>query len=204
MIVYLVRHGQTAYNRDGLGLGRADVPLTPLGEQQAAAVGARLATEPITRIFSSPLGRALATARAVGGERAIAIEPRVELLEMDVGHTEGMTFAAMREQHGEFLKEWAGPNGEHACMPGGERIIDVDARLSPFVDELLTLDEAAVAVVSHNFVTKLAICRLLGLPLATFRSFATDVASISTFDVRGGRVMVRALNDICHLNTLEP
>lgn len=202
MILYLIRHGETPYNRDGLALGRADVPLTSFGEQQVAALGIRLAAERITRIFSSPLGRAMATARAVAGERPIVIEPRDELLEMDVGETEGLPFGEMRKRYPDFLRAWAGDGGEEMVMPGGESLRHVELRLMPFIDEVLALDEEGVAIVSHNFVTKVAICRLFGLGLGAFRSFGTDVASVSSFDVRHGRVVARTLNDTCHLHGL--
>ena len=119
MIIHLVRHGETAYNRDGLGLGRFDVPLTDLGERQAAAVGRRFLDVPLDAIFTSPLVRALSVARAIAGERPVAVQPRDELIEMDVGQTEGLTFAAMRECYPDFLKGWAGPDG-HAlpCRAG--------------------------------------------------------------------------------------
>src|SRR5262245_43646512 len=65
--LYLIRHGETPYNRDGLGLGRADVALTDLGERQAAALGRRFATVKLDKIICSPLQRARQTAAAVAG-----------------------------------------------------------------------------------------------------------------------------------------
>ena len=199
VILYLIRHGETAYNRDRLGLGRADVPLTTLGERQAAAIGARLAREPIERILVSPLGRAIATAQAVRGERPIELEIRDELRELDVGVTEGMTFPDMRERHPDFFAAWVGVDGADTVMPGGESLRHVYERVAPLIGELRAAPEGVVAVVSHNFVTKVAICQLLGLELDAWRSFATDIASVSIFDLRDGRAITRALNDTCHL-----
>lgn len=199
MILYLIRHGETASNRDRLGLGRADVPLTETGERQAAAIGARLAREPIERILVSPLGRAVATANAVRGERPIELEVREELLELDVGVTEGMTFPDMRAQHPEFFAAWAGADGADTVMPGGESLRHVYDRVAPLIGELRAAPEAVLAVVSHNFVTRVAICLLLGLELDAWRTFSTDVASICSFELRDGRAIARALNDTCHL-----
>lgn len=202
MILYLIRHGETEYNREHLGLGRADIPLTPRGEQQAAALGARLVREPIERILVSPLGRALATARAVRGERPIELEVRDELIELDVGITEGLTFPDMRVNHPGFFEAWVGTDGADTVMPGGESLRHVAERLAPLIAELREAPEGAIAVVSHNFVTKVAICQLLGLELDAWRSFATDIASVSIFDLRDGRAITRALNDTCHLEEL--
>jgi broad specificity phosphatase PhoE len=205
VIVHFVRHGQTGHNRDGLGLGRADVPLTELGRRQAAAVAARLSNEPLERIFTSPLARCLATATAIAGERGIPVEVREDLIELDVGDTEGMTFPAMRERYPEFLEQWAGSDGHLHAMPGGESLGDVDRRLAGLLDELRdNQDLETVAVVSHNFVIKLAIVRLLSLEIPAFRSIGIDVASVSTVRLgKGGSAYVRTLNDRCYLHDLE-
>lgn len=198
MLLYLIRHGETEYNRDGRGLGRADLPLNERGQAQAAALGRRFAGVALGRVFSSPLGRALAVAAAVANGR-VTVETRDELLELDVGETEGLPFAEMRQQYPEFLREWGGERPEGVRMPGGESLRDVAERLEPFLKELHQLEEAAVAVVAHNFVNRIAICRLLGLEINAFRSFGTDVASVSTLAVEHGRVAVISLNDTCHL-----
>lgn len=204
MLVYLVRHGETAYNRDGLGLGRADAALTPFGERQAAALGARLATTGIDRIYSSPLSRCLVTAGHVRNEREIPLHPRDELLELDVGETEGLAFAEMRERYGDFIRAWAGPEGIDAQMPGGESLRELDARLQPFVEHLLGSGDEVVAVISHNFVTRVLLTRLLGLELPMFRSLNVDLASLTSITIRDKRTVIRTLNDCCHLHGLEP
>jgi broad specificity phosphatase PhoE len=204
VILYLIRHGQTAHNRDALGLGRADVPLTAFGVRQAEALGARLAGEPINHIFASPLGRAQETARAVAAFQDAAVEVRDELIEMDVGETEGLTFPEMHERHPEFLKLWASDDCADAVMPGGESLRDVAKRLDPFIEELRLLPDERIAIVTHNFVIKVLFCRLLGLDLHHFREISIDLASITTITLHGSRVNVRALNDCCHLRLLEP
>ena len=89
-------------------------------------------------------------------------------------------------------------------MPGGESLLDVDLRLAAFMTDLLATAHRAVAVVSHNFVTRLLLCRILGLGPEAFRSLSVDLASVSTLQVRDGRVSVRSVNDRCHLHELEP
>lgn len=204
MNLYLVRHGQTAHNRDGVGLGRRDVPLTDIGEAQAAAVGARLASVRLDRVLSSPLLRAAKTADALAAGRGLAVESREALLEMDVGLTEGMPFAAVREQFPEFVAEWGGPDVAKALMPGGESLADLALRLAPLVGELRGCPpDASVVVVSHNFVVKVLLCLFLDVELAAFRSFDIGLASVSTLSVRGARVNVVGLNDTCHLERLN-
>ena len=201
MRLYLVRHGETAYNRDGLGLGVADAPLTELGLRQTAAAVERLAGEPVDRILTSPLTRAASIARDLAERTGAPLEVRDELIEMDVGETEGLPFAEMRERFPGFLEAWLAPDPSQVAMPGGESLAQVAARLEPLVAELHALpDESSVVAVSHNFVLRLLICRLLGLEVAAFRAFSIDLASLSTLSLRAGQASLRTLNDRCHLD----
>jgi broad specificity phosphatase PhoE len=197
--IYLVRHGETAHNRDGIGLGRLDAPLTALGLAQAAAAGARLRNLQPQRVFSSPLARAAAVAGSIG----VTVEFNDSLTEMDVGETEGLAFPVMRERFGPFLADWAGPTGHLVRMPGGESIEDVRERLVPLLAMVRSLDTEAVAVVSHNFVLRVALCELLELGVSAFRTFTVDLASVTCVSWNRGRASLAYLNDTCHLANLN-
>ena len=200
MRLVLVRHGETAHNRDGLGLGREDAQLTDLGLRQTAAAVERLSAEPPDRILTSPLTRAAAIARGLAGRTGAPLEVREELTEMDVGETEGLPFAEMRARFPDFIDAWRAPDPSDVRMPGGESLAQVAARLEPLVAELRALpDEYRVVAVSHNFVLRLLICRLLSLDIAAFRAFSVDLASVSTLSLRGEWVSLRSLNDRYHL-----
>jgi probable phosphoglycerate mutase len=113
-----------------------------------------------------------------------------------------MKFSDMREHYPEFLKAW-GSGSNAARMPGGESIDDVAERLESFVEELRCLDLPAVAVVSHNVITKLLLCDLMGLGRDGFRQVGADLGSITTLGIDRGRVSLHQLNDTCHLRHLE-
>src|SRR5262245_7416402 len=87
--LWLVRHGATDWARLGRHTGRTDIPLTALGREQAGAVERRLAAHPFGRVISSPLSRALDTARLAGF--ADRVETTDDLLEWDYGRDEGRT-----------------------------------------------------------------------------------------------------------------
>lgn len=200
MRLYLVRHGESTYNRDGLGLGREDPPLTDLGLRQTAAAVERLAGERVDRILTSPLERAAAIARGLAERTGAPLETREELIEMDVGETEGLPFREMRERFPGFIEAWRAPDPTDVVMPGGESLAQVAERLEPLAAELHALpDEETVVAVSHNFVVRLLICRLLGLEVPAFRAFSLDLASVSTLSLRAGRASLRTLNNRCHL-----
>ena len=201
MRLHLVRHGQTASNRDGIGLGRADVPLTERGRRQARAAVERLAREPLARVLASPLARAAAIASPLAARAGVPLETRAELIELDVGETEGLPLAEIAARFPAFADAWRGPDAVRTPMPGGESLADLAARLEPLAAELLALPDGGgdVAVVSHNFVLRVLVCRLLGVDPDAFRSLAVDLASVSTLSTRRGRVVAERLNDRCHL-----
>jgi broad specificity phosphatase PhoE len=201
--IYLVRHGETAFNRDGRGLGRSDVALTDLGERQAEAVGRAFSGVPVAHIYSSPLVRARRVAEEIGRVAEVPVETREELTEMDVGETEGFDFAHMRAAFPEFIRAWAGPQAVDIPLPGGESLREVAARLAALAAGLRGVADGGIVIASHNFVIKALLCSLLDVPLENFRAFQVDLASISELSVRNGRVSVRRLNDVCHLDALN-
>src|SRR3954468_20419887 len=105
--LYLVRHGETAWNRERRWQGRRDLPLTRLGEAQARSAGQRLAAlERPTVLYASPLRRAWQTALIVG--RACRLDPqRLDAVqEVDVGSWEGLTAHDAAEQHPDGHARW--------------------------------------------------------------------------------------------------
>ncbi len=81
---------------------------------------------------------------------------------------------------------------------------DLDRRVASLAAQLVKDAETEpTVVVSHNFVLRALLCRLLGLEVAKFRSFELGLASVSTIVVRNGRVHVRNVNDTCHLGSLN-
>jgi len=200
MRLVLVRHGETEHNRGRVTLGRADVPLNEPGRQQAEAVAAAVARYAPDAVYSSPLSRALDTARAVGAAcgRAVLVEPG--LIEMDVGELEHLTSGELRERYPDFLRLWLGEDGAEARIPGGESLREVQERAGAAVDRIAEAHtESTVVVVTHNFVVLSLLCRALDLPLARFRRLRHEVAAISVVDMRGPAPTLILLNDRSHL-----
>jgi broad specificity phosphatase PhoE len=202
MRLILVRHGETAYNRDRLTLGRADLPLTELGLRQAEALGKRLADESLTAVVSSPLQRALRTAEVIASSHGISIAPDERFIEMDIGAVEGLTFAEVTVRHPELRANWGGADGPLYRMPGSnERLVDVQARACKAVEDLAGVHaNRGVCVVTHNFVILSLLAWATGIELAEFRRLKHDVAAISVIDLGGDRPAVLAMNDRCHLS----
>lgn len=211
MQVILIRHGETAPNRDSIVLGREDVPLTEVGLLQARALAARLHQEMarglrIHAIYSSPLDRARLTAAPIAEITGIPVIEAPDLIEMDIGEMEGLQATEMRARHPEFMREWSGPNVGDLRMPGGESLAEVQARAWGALEAIRDAhspDEAVVAV-SHNFVIRSLVCRALAIPLSDFRRFDQALASMTRIDFRGPRTIVTTINETCHLGALTP
>lgn len=201
--IHLVRHGETDHNRAGQGLGRSNVGLTQHGVAQAEAVARRLSTEPIQRVLASPLDRASHVARAIAAHHGLDLETIEALVELDVGDTEGLEIAETRRRYPEFMEAWVTDQGHTVRMPGGESLDDLALRLRPLAVQLLEVTDGDLVVVSHNFALRALLCELLGLGLERWRAFQLDLASVSSLTIRNGRVSVRALNDTCHLASLN-
>ena len=200
MLLILIRHGETESNRERLALGREDVPLNEKGRRQAAALAASLAGVPLAGVYASPLCRAVETARLLAEERGLQVQVDEDLIEMAVGDLEGLSPKEMIERYGDFLQKWFSTEAGSLRMPGGESLQDVQDRAWAAVERLQERHpEETVVVVTHNFTIHAILCRVLGLPLASFRRFRHDLAAKAVVEVRENRATVISLNDTCHL-----
>lgn len=200
MRLLLVRHAETANNRDGLVQGRADHPLNATGLAQAQALADCLRDIAIAAAYSSPLQRALQTAAPIAESHGLAIQPEAALAEMDVGELDGLSGAAMREHYPEVLRAWAAGEAGTLRLPGGESMQDVQNRAWGLIEVLrLREAEATILCVTHNFVALSVLCRSLNLPIGQFRRLRQSVCGLSVIDFRAERIQIVRLNDTCHL-----
>jgi probable phosphoglycerate mutase len=180
--VVLVRHGETEWSRTGRHTGRSDPPLTEEGERQARAVGEALRGRSFALVASSPLQRALETARLAG------FEPEVsdDLAEWDYGEYDGVTTPEIREQ----VPDWTIWRYGAA---GGEGVEQVAARADRVVAELLTV-EGNVLVFSHGHLLRVLTARWLELAAADGRLFALDSGTLSTLGFEREQRVIRSWN----------
>lgn len=204
MLLYLVRHGETEANRNGLALGHADVPLNERGLRQAQRLSEALASERLAAIYASPLSRAQQTAEAIAGPHGLAPVTEEGLIEMDIGELDGLTFAEIRERHPGLLEQWASPQGQATALFGSESLADVQNRAWQALESLgRRHQDETVCAVTHNFVILSVLTRALGVDLAHFRRLRHGVAAMSVMDLRDGRARVLRMNDSCHLDGID-
>lgn len=206
MHILLVRHGETAWNREGRYQGRTDIPLSPDGERQVRALGQRLASVSIAAAIASPLSRAKTTAEAVLAGRTLSLELDPGLLEISHGQWEGKLASDVERDHAEMFGVWrTSPGRDAPAGPGAETLGDVDARAWPVLAKLCArlTAEGVGLIAAHDAVNRVLLCRVLGLPFERIWSFRQSPA---TLNVLAGpsldRLVVLRLNDSEHVAPL--
>ena len=97
--VILIRHGETDWNTKQIFRGRKDIPLNEVGLAQAKAVGVSLSDIQIDAVYSSPLGRALETAKVLAESRSLEVELEEGFIDIDFGKWQGITHEKVQEEY---------------------------------------------------------------------------------------------------------
>jgi alpha-ribazole phosphatase len=192
--VYLARHGEVLHATEGRFFGHTDVALSPAGLAQAAALGERLAAEPIEAVYASDLLRAQQSAAPLAAARETGVVAVPPLREMAMGRWEGLTFAEIRAREPELCDRWlADPFA--MPFPDGEGLAELRARALPALKELVGRHAGRrIAVVAHGGTNRVILAQALGLPLANIFRLALDYAAWSLIEYRGDGTVVHALN----------
>ncbi len=188
-LVYLVRHGETAWTISHQHTGLTDLPLTDRGEQNARSLGQRLHGPNFARVFTSPLKRAVRTCELAGFGAVATVDP--DLVEWNYGEYEGKTTAEIRQRRPDwdiFL---------HGC-PGGESATDIGRRADRVIERLRAID-ADVLIFSHSHFLRVLAARWLGEAAAAGRYYFLGTAAFSIVGYEHGKhdPVIRLWND-CH------
>ena len=206
MNILLVRHGETAWNREGRYQGRTDIPLSETGQAQVATLGKKLANVAIKIAYASPLSRAKNTAEAILGDRTVALWLDAGLLEISHGEWEGQLASDVEISHAEMFGVWKSKPGRHSpAGPGAETLGDVENRAWPVLAkacEQLGPDDTAL-IAAHDAVNRVLLCRVLGIPLEKIWSFRQAPASLNVLSGPSlDELQVVRLNDSDHVAPL--
>ena len=178
--IWLIRHAETAWSRDGRHTARTDIDLTAAGEAKADALATRVIGQSFALVLSSPLKRAIDTARRCGF--GATTQPDSNLLEWDYGNFEGLTSAQIAVTHPQW-DLWS--NG----CPGGETIASVAKRAQAVLTRCIAT-EGNVLLFSHGHMSRMLAAMWLQLPASRGRSFGLKAGSVSIFGwEHGNRVL---------------
>lgn len=201
MLLYLIRHGQTDWNRERRCQGFTDRELNATGRMQAEALARHFSATAIEAVFSSTLKRASETARIIARYHDAPVQQSDAFRELNQGQFEGLTLAELFSQHAEFLERWVRDPAD-LVLPGGESMRGVQerawARLSEIID---AYPSGNVILVSHNLCILALLCRILDLDLSHFRRMRQDESAVNLieFGERWPQPVIARLNDTSHL-----
>ncbi len=193
-VVYVARHGNTAWTHTGQHTGLSDLPLTPDGERNAVRLGERLKGMKFAKIFTSPLQRAARTCE-LSGFGSGAITDR-DLVEWDYGKYEGLTSA-------EILKQNPSWDLFRDGVPGGESPEQIGERADRVVERVRSIAGDVLLFSSGHFI-RVFTARWLGLgPGVGSRYFLLNPASLSalSYEHNLSRPVIRLWNDDHHVGT---
>ena len=195
-VVYLARHGETAWSLSGQHTGLTDLPLTTRGECNARRLGARLRGLEFARVFSSPLQRAKRTCELAGFSSMAEVDP--DLVEWDYGEYEGLRSADIRAKRPDWEVFRDG-------FPGGESFDQIGARADRVVNRVRSIDGAVLLFSSGHFLRVLT-ARWLGLAPQDARHFLLSTASLSTLTYEHGlsQPVIGLWNDTHYLSAECP
>ena len=185
----LVRHGETEWSRTGQHTGRSDIGLTDRGRNEAALVAPTLEGWNFAHVFSSPLSRALDTAKlaTIGGE--IIVDDI--FMEWDYGPYEGRTNAEIQKAEPGWSK-WVGD------IEGGENAHDVGQRADAAIERLVSASaDGPVLVFAHGHFLAIFVARWLGFDATDGKRFIMQTATVSQLGTKRGDRVLKTLNHRC-------
>src|SRR4029450_4735293 len=190
-IVYLARHGETAWTLSGQHTGLTDLPLTERGERNARRLKERLAGLVFAKVFTSPLQRATRTCELAG--LGSAAEADRDLLEWNYGEYEGLRTTEIQAKRPDWQLFRDG-------CPGGESPEQVGVRADRVVSRVRAIKGDVLIFSSGHFPRVLA-ARWLGLEPSAGRFFMLDTASLSVlgYERSLSRPVIRLWNDTRHV-----
>ena len=200
----LIRHGETDWNKERVFRGLMDMRLNATGIAQADATAEALKDVVFDAIYSSPLKRALVTARRIAKPHEIEVRVGDGFSDMHFGSWQGLTEAQVAEKYPPMLRKWK-ESPAHFRPPGGESTKKAWKRVNSQLREILfTHGTGTVIVVSHRVPLKLMTAYLLKQKRGEIHRIKHDPCAISVFKVHSkSEYEAVRLNDTSHLRQLD-
>lgn len=193
-VVYIARHGNTAWTHTGQHTGLTDLPLTPDGERNAVRLGERLKGMRFAKVFTSPLRRASRTCELSGFGAGAEIDP--DLVEWNYGEYEGLTSAEILQKRPDWQLFRDG-------SPGGESPAQVGERADRVIQRVRSIAGDVLLFSSGHFIRVLTARWLALAPGTGGKYFLLNPASLSalSYEHNLSRPVIRLWNDDHHVGS---
>lgn len=196
----LTRHGHVEGIDPERFRGRTELPLTELGRIQAEAVAARIAAlwAPVA-VYTSPMGRSVATADAIAQACHVGRHVLEDLNDLNYGAWQWQTYEAVSRACPEQFAAWKS-TPQLVRFPDGDSLQDLVARTANALRFVISRHTSeTVVLVGHDSVNRALLLQLLDQPLSAYWRLAQAPCTLNEIDVVDGNIRVQRINDTCHL-----
>jgi len=200
--VYVVRHGQTAWNLEEVFRGRMDIPLDETGKKEVHLAGEAIKDETLHAIYSSPLSRSIETAENIAKFQNVEVTPLEAIIDISYGEWEGVGLVEVQKKYPDLYDLWL--KAPHkVTFPNGESLEAVRVRTMGAIENLLEKHiNENIALVAHRVPNKVICCSLIGIDMSNFWRIQQDTASTNLFKYKDGQWTISYLNDTSYLKVL--
>ena len=189
-----MRHGSVVGAETRRFIGHVDVPLSPLGEVQVAALALRLRAVALDAIYCSDLLRTRRTAEIIAAPHALTPIANAALREFAMGRWDGLTAEEIRALDPAAFAAWMADVGRFQ-FPEGESLPDLEARAWPAFETIVARHPGrSIAIVAHGGSLRTILCRALGLGPGRLLALGQDYAALSVLEGIGEGWTLRLLN----------
>ncbi len=200
--VYVVRHGQTAWNLEEVFRGRMDIPLDETGKKEVHLAGEAIKDDALHAIYSSPLSRSMETAENIAKFQNVEVTPLDAIIDISYGEWEGVGRVEVQKKYPDLYDLWL--KAPHkVTFPNGESLEAVRVRTMGAIENLLEKHpNENIALVAHRVPNKVICCSLIGIDNSNFWRIQQDTASTNLFKYKDGQWTISYLNDTSYLKVL--
>jgi len=201
--LFLIRHGQTLWNREGRYQGEIDIGLTSLGIRQAKLAAKYLSKVNFSNVYSSPLKRAVDTANIIKKGRNLEIKIRNNLKEISFGKWEGMKFDQINRMFHDDYQNWL-KDPYNNSPTGGESFKDVQERAITEINNIINEneDKSSAAVATHGGIILSLLVHWLQIPVFRWRSIIQRQGAINIVVIDKDFPYISTINYTGHLKPL--
>ncbi len=201
--IVLVRHGHVDGIHPERFRGRAEIPLSSLGEKQRMLTAERVkeSSAPVI-VFTSSLGRCIATGEAIAAACDVPSQILPELCDIDYGAWQWKTHDEVRQSEPKAFESWK-KFPDQMKMPEGESLQQVLVRVTQALNKVLQdYTGKTVVMVSHDSVNRVLLLHMLGLPLSKYWAIKQDPCCINEIEFDEGVFQIKSVNETWHLRQL--
>lgn len=193
MEIYLIRHGETDWNKEFRFQGRTDIPLNEFGRELARVTADALKEIPFEAAFCSPLNRAVETAHTIIGDREISLTPDTRLLEVSFGIMEGCNFVEAAKDPSDPIHNFLKHPAQYLPPEGAESFAELYQRSREFMEQVIRPLEnqyQTILIVAHGALNRSIMNQIADISLEDFWSIKLPNCAVSKLELKDGKFSI--------------